>query len=103
MMVGQKVVCVDDQFPLEVTKYYTALPIAGVTYVIREVSVGVNWKAEPGEVCLHLVGLVNPCSDTPPYPERGFNAERFRPLDEIPPATEGWAEPGVRTGEEVFA
>ena len=28
-----------------------------------------------------MVELLNPCSDKPPYPERGFKAERFRPLE----------------------
>ena len=83
-----------------ISKYYAALPKAGVTYVIRNVSVGVNWSGEPGEVCLHLIGLVNPRSTTPPCPERGFNAERFRPLDELPPVEGEWREPGVQTGVE---
>jgi hypothetical protein len=82
MMTGQKVVCVDDKFPLGIEKFYTALPRAGVTYVIRDVSLGVSLQLEPGEVAITLVGLVNPCSDTPPYPERAFRAERFRPLDD---------------------
>lgn len=83
MIVGQKVVCVDDKFPPEVAQFYKSLPKKDQIYVIREVKIGVNWKAEPGEVCVYLVGLVNPRSDTPPFPERGFNSERFRPLDEI--------------------
>lgn len=83
MCVGQKVVCVDDRFPPQVALFYDALPKKDVVYVIRNVSIGVNWKGEAGEVCLHLVGLVNPKSEKPPFPERGFNAERFRPLDEM--------------------
>ena len=75
-------VCVDGKFPLGIEKLYTALPKEGVTYVIRDVQLGVNWKAEPGEVCLYLIGLENPKSTTAPYPERGFNAERFRPLED---------------------
>jgi len=82
MVVGQKVVCVDDVFPPEVAQFYAALPKKDATYVIRNVVMGVNWKAEPGEVCLYLVGLNNPLSDKPPFPERGFNSERFRPLNE---------------------
>jgi len=82
VMVGQKVVCVDDRFPAGIERFYTALPKKDVVYVIRGVSIGVNWKMEPGEVCLHLIGLMNPRSERPPFPERGFNAERFRPLDE---------------------
>ena len=92
MIVGQKVVCVDDTFPPAVSRFYKALPKKDQIYVIRAVMIGVNWKAEPGEVCVYLVGLVNPCSDTPPYPERGFNAERFRPLDEFEPVVEPVAE-----------
>ena len=80
MMTGQKVVCVDDKFPDGISKLYDALPTAGVTYLIRDVSLGINWKGEEGEVAITLEGLVNPCSKTAPYPERAFNAERFRPL-----------------------
>lgn len=83
MVVGQKVVCVDDKFPIEVAEFYTALPKAGTVYVIRQVSIGVNWAAEPGEVCLLLIGLNNPRSSAAPFPERGFNSERFRPLEEV--------------------
>lgn len=83
MIVGQKVVCVDGKFPPEVAQFYQNLPKKDQIYVIREVKIGVNWKAEAGEVCLYLVGLTNPRSDKPPFPERGFNAERFRPLEEV--------------------
>ena len=83
MIVGQKVICVDDQFPPEVSDLYLALPKRDVVYVIRQVSLGVNWASEPGEVCLLLVGLNNPRSSAPPFPERGFNSERFRPLEEV--------------------
>lgn len=80
MMIGQKVVCVDDNFPPEIAKFYDHLPVKDTVYVIRDVTLGVNVRGEPGEVCLTLIGLVNPCSNKPPYPERGFSAERFRPL-----------------------
>ena len=83
MTVGSKVVCIDDKFPLGIEKFYTALPKAGVVYVIREMSVGVSLQGEEGEVCVLLVGIHNPRSSTPPFPERGFKAERFRPLDEM--------------------
>lgn len=79
-MTGQKVVCIDDKFPEGISKLYDALPIAGVTYLVRDVSLGVNLKNEPGEVAITLEGLINPCSKTAPHPERAFNAERFRPL-----------------------
>lgn len=83
MIVGQKVVCVDDKFPESAMRLYTALPVKDVTYVIRGVVLGVNWQSQPGEVCLYLIGLNNPRSETPPFPERGFNSERFRPLEEV--------------------
>ncbi len=83
MIVGQKVVCVDGKFPPGALAFYTALPVEGVVYVIRAVSLGVDWMAQPGEVCVHLIGLNNPRSEKAPFPERGFNAIRFRPLEEI--------------------
>ena len=83
MIVGQKVVCIDDQFDPSLLQFYTALPRKDVVYVIREVKVGVNSKGELGEVCLYLIGLNNPKSATAPFPERGFNSERFRPLEEV--------------------
>src|SRR6188472_18059 len=83
MTVGSKVVCIDDKFPLGIEKYYIALPKAGVVYVIREMTVGISLQGEEGEICLLLVGLNNPRSSKSPFPERGFKAERFRPLDEI--------------------
>jgi hypothetical protein len=83
MEVGQKVVCIDDNFPKAVTLFYKSLPKKGQVYVIRDVVLGVNWKGEAGEVCIYLIGLNNPRSKTPPFPERGFNSERFRPLEEM--------------------
>lgn len=82
MMAGQKVVCIDDKFPLGIEKFYVALPKAGVTYVIRDVTLGVNLQGEEGEIAVTLVGLHNPKSSTPPFPERAFKAERFRPLED---------------------
>src|SRR3954453_23331553 len=83
MTVGSKVVCIDDKFPLGIEKFYVALPKAGVVYVIREMSVGISLQGEEGEICVLLVGLNNPRSNKPPFPERGFKAERFRPLEEL--------------------
>ena len=83
MVVGQKVVCVNDSFAPEVAKFYVALPKKNKIYVIRNVLVGVSIEGTLGEVCLYLIGLHNPKSATPPFPERGFNSERFRPLEEL--------------------
>ncbi len=78
---GQKVVCVDDVFPAAIEKYYWKLPVKGVTYTVRDLIPGIDPQGEPGEMCVYLTELINPCSDKPPYPERGFKAERFRPLE----------------------
>ena len=78
---GQKVVCVDDVFPAAIQKFYWKLPVKGVTYTVRDLIPGIDPSGEPGEMCVYLVELINPCSDMPPYPERGFRAERFRPLE----------------------
>lgn len=83
MTVGMRVVCIDGKFPIDASKYYVAFPIEGVVYTIRSVSLGCNWRGEAGEVCVHLREIINPKSSKSPYPERGFNAERFRPLEEI--------------------
>lgn len=78
---GQKVVCVDDVFPATIKRFYWKLPVQGVTYTIRDLVPGIDPSGAPGEMCVYLVELINPCSDKPPYPERGFRAERFRPLE----------------------
>lgn len=83
MMVGQKVVCIDGKFDEVIKTFYTALPVEGVTYVIRGMGVGFSPKRECGEVWVTLIGLNNPRSAKAPFPERAFNAMRFRPLDEI--------------------
>jgi len=90
MQVGSKVVCVDDQFPKELAQFYWRFPIEGPIYTIRDMGVGVSINGEPGEVYVLLEGIENPRSTQVPYPERGFNAERFRQIE--PPADEVEAE-----------
>jgi hypothetical protein len=80
--IGQKVVCVDDNFPEGANRFYTQLPQRDRTYTIRNVCIGVDWNGQSGEVCVHLMELTNPRSDKPPHPERGFNAMRFAPVEE---------------------
>ena len=81
-ITGQKVVCVDGSFPLGIEKFYTALPQQDTVYVVRGMAPAVGFNMQE-ELAVYLVGLHNPCSDQPPYPERGFKCERFRPLDEL--------------------
>ena len=82
MVVGQKVICINDEAPAILRQYYTAWVRKGTVYVIRGVFLGVDIQAGPGEVGVYLLGLHNPKSAAPPFPERGFNSNRFRPLEE---------------------
>ena len=80
--IGDKVVCVDDKFPPDISKLYDALPVKDTTYVVRDIRLGINLTLE-GDVSVLLVGLVNPKADSKSALERGFRADRFRPLDEM--------------------
>ena len=84
MRQGSKVVCVDDGFPPEIAPFYNHLPIRDRVYVVRDMGIGVGINGEQGEIVVYLEGLNNPASTTPPNPERGYNAERFREIE--PPA-----------------
>jgi hypothetical protein len=80
--VGDKVVCVDDKFPPDIGKLYDALPVKDVTYVVRDIRLGINLLMQ-GDASVLLVGLVNPKAESKANLERGFRADRFRPLEEI--------------------
>jgi hypothetical protein len=80
--IGDKVVCVDDKFPPDISKLYTALPVKDTTYVVRDIRLGINLTLE-GDVSVLLIGLVNPKADSKANLERGFRADRFRPLEEL--------------------
>jgi hypothetical protein len=80
--IGDKVVCVDDKFPPDITKLYDALPVKDSTYVVRDIRLGINLTLE-GDVSVLLIGLVNPKADSKAGLERGFRADRFRPLEEL--------------------
>jgi len=96
MKVGQKVVCIDDAAPPHLRQFYTTWIKKGTVYVVRGVFLGVDYRsANPGEVGVYLLGIHNPLSNVPPFPERGFNAQRFRPIEEKPAQ--------VRQEEEVLA
>lgn len=82
-LTGQQVVCVDDLFFDGVARFYNAFPVIGATYTVRGMAPGVAPDNQTDEIAVYLVGLVNPLSATPPHRERGFRAERFRPLEEL--------------------
>lgn len=76
---NQKVVCVDAKFPLGIEKLYDQLPKQDQVYVIRDIVPGQSLQGTEGEIAVYLVGLKNPTNKV--GVERGFNAERFAPLN----------------------
>ena len=80
---GQKVVCIDDVFAPPIAALDLALPKKDAVYVVRSVSVGISPEGSEGEIAITLISLKNPRSSKAPHPERGFNAMRFRSLEEI--------------------
>ena len=78
-MPGQKVACVDDNFPLGIEKLYQALPKKDEIYTVRDLVPGVSLNNSEGETAIYLVELVNPSNSH--GIEYGFNAERFAPLE----------------------
>jgi hypothetical protein len=82
MIKGQKVVCVDDKVEPELRVLYDQWISQGTTYVIRDVVLAQNRKGEWGEVGLLLQGIANPTQSIPPFQERSFNSERFRPIED---------------------
>jgi hypothetical protein len=84
--VGQKVVLVDDRWPDAARALYTAFPVKGPAYVVRAVLDGVHVdtlmmdchvKQVPA---LLLIGVTNPRNNN--GKERGFDARRFRAIQE---------------------
>ncbi len=82
MIKGQKVVCVEDKVEPEIRQLYDQWISKGTTYVIRDVMLAQNRKGEWGEVGLLLQGITNGRQTIPPFQERSFNSERFRPIED---------------------
>lgn len=92
--IGDKVVCVDDKFPLGIEKFYTALPKKDSTYVVRDIQLGVALVGGKGEVSVLLVGLINPVAyNSKAKKENGFAAWRFRKPGTLPPVAEAVFSP----------
>lgn len=90
--IGEKVVCVDDRFHPEISFLYTALPVKGKTYTVRDCEPGrAKWvSAQKGwdsvDMKVLLVELTNPLdpSTLKGCPsELGFAARRFAPLESL--------------------
>ena len=86
MQVGEQVVCVDDQFPRPLAKYYINLPKKDNTYTVRAVFIGRGvmhpaGETTHGEIGLLLEELVNGMDPRHKNKqELGFNSARFRAL-----------------------
>ena len=85
MQVGQKVVCINDDFQPWVYEYYDQTPSKGRVYTIRAVSLGRGTLvgSESAEVKLLLEELHNgPDPRHVGGEELGFRSDRFAPLEE---------------------
>lgn len=89
---GQRVVCIDDQFPPGVLDVFNALPVKGTTYTVRDIVPGSGWggREKDQQPAVYLVELVN-------LPNRygiepGFACRRFAELEEIEDHAEAFAE-----------
>jgi hypothetical protein len=95
MQIGSLVVCVDDVFPEWAKKAYTALPVKGEVYTVREMAPGrgVPLVIKDGkpvqngggdkspEIQILLMELKNPPDPFCAGREMGFKAERFAPIE----------------------
>jgi hypothetical protein len=82
MIKGQKVLCIDDKVEPEIRRLYNKWISKGTIYVVRDVMLAQNRKGEWGEIGILLQGVVNPTQTVPPFQERSFNSERFRPIED---------------------
>ncbi|MGH8018628.1 MAG: hypothetical protein ACREIA_10100 [Opitutaceae bacterium] len=110
MKVSQKVVCVNDVFPPHIIELYDQLPVRDEVYTVREASLGREKIAVIKEgklvpnggsdasvtVRILLEELINGPDPFCATQELGFNAERFRELEEE-------HETGVNEESEVMA
>jgi hypothetical protein len=78
---GQKIICIDDRFSLHVRQFYVELPRRDAIYTVRDLVPGVSPEGSAGEVAIYLNEIRSP--DNRHGIERGFNAERFAPLNRV--------------------
>jgi hypothetical protein len=86
MTKGQRVVCIDDQFPKWVVEFYDQLPKKGSVYTIREVCLRRETLrgSDSATIALLLEELHNAPDPTHQNGEElAFKSERFAPLEEI--------------------
>lgn len=90
---GQKVVCVDGDFPPGVRDIYNALPVERTIYTVRDVVPGLGPSGneekdqQPAVYLAELVNLPNRHGIEP-----GFACRRFAELEEVAESAEAYAE-----------
>lgn len=83
MKVGDKVICVDGNFDSRASKYFTALPVEGEFYHIRDLR---TQTLAFGKKSVLLEEITNPLFELEAFQgktEPRFNVERFRVVDPI--------------------
>ncbi len=75
---GQKVACINGRFPLGIERYFPSLPKEGQQYTIRDIVPGIGPQGGEGEIAVYLIEIIGSINDH--GIERGFNGERFAPL-----------------------
>jgi len=87
---GQKVVCINDDFPPMALLLFKALPVKDAVYTVRATYIGrgnytrAQSGQKEGEIGVLLEEIVNPrdpALKTGLHGELGFNSERFAPLE----------------------
>ena len=83
---GQKVVCINDQFPGWVAEFFDQLPVKGRTYTVRAVCLRRETLkgSEEATIALLLEELRN--LEDPTHKDKqelAFKAERFAPLETV--------------------
>lgn len=90
--IGEEVVCVDDKFHPEIAALFQELPKKDVVYTVRDCSIGTknSWVGNGGEhnfvayklLLKEIKNSMDPHTENGCREELGFNAERFRSLEE---------------------
>ena len=87
---GQKIVCINDEFPEAAVKMYVQLPKKDTVYTVRSVYIGRgsffrhDSGTKDGEIGVLLEEIRNPVDPglkAGLRGELGFNSERFAPLE----------------------
>lgn len=102
---GEKVVCVNGDFPALVRRIYKSLPVKDEVYTVRECALGRVKSGGGGDSGVsYLVLLVELVNGPDPYmhpdkaEELGFRSDRFAPVIDVEQEAEmEFAETGVKT------